>query len=84
VSKKDKLNSLLEGRTSSTPSAGGTAAKEEIVTGIQESVNTVPKKKATFEMNLELHTKLKVFAANKGKPMVDVIEEALRWYLNDQ
>ena len=49
---------------------------------IQEPVQK--RKKATFDLDATLHTRLKVFAANKGKPMVDILEEALRQYLNNE
>lgn len=49
---------------------------------IQEPVSQ--RKKATFDLDAALHTRLKVFAANKGKPMVDILEEALRQYLNNE
>lgn len=38
-------------------------------------------KKATFDMDIALHTELKVHAARQGRPMVDLMEEALRAYL---
>ena len=40
-----------------------------------------PVKKATFDLDLQLHTELKVFAAQQGLPMVEVVEQALREYL---
>lgn len=35
------------------------------------------KKKATFDLNPKLHTKLKVFAAQHDMNMVDIVEDAL-------
>ncbi|WP_281172224.1 hypothetical protein [Alicyclobacillus pomorum] len=38
-------------------------------------------KKATFDMDLELHKRLKMLAAQSGKSMVQVLEEALEKHL---
>lgn len=52
-------------------------------TGIQEAVNTEKKKKkATFDMDAELHKQLRRYAADYDKPMVTIVEEALNEYLN--
>lgn len=50
-------------------------------TGTQGNVNTA-KKKATFDMNAQLHRRLKRYAADHDKTMVTIIEEALNDYLN--
>ncbi|OAB42017.1 hypothetical protein [Paenibacillus glacialis] len=69
--------------------------KQYTNTNLQETVNTVihkdgkeetkssisPKKKATYELDLDLHTELKIFAAKQNKKMVDIVEIALREYL---
>lgn len=52
-------------------------------TGIHLPVNTV-KKKATFEINLDLHRRLRRHAADHDTTMVKVLETALTNYLNDQ
>lgn len=53
-------------------------------TGIQEDVKEVKKKKkATFELDPNLHRKLKMYAANHDTKMVDVVEQALNDYLNN-
>jgi len=67
--------------------------KKPVNTKLQESVDTVIdkgtitpaaiKKKATYELDLDLHTELKVFAAKQDKRMVDIVEIAIRRYLED-
>ncbi|MBD3922975.1 hypothetical protein H8B09_30065 [Paenibacillus sp. PR3] len=69
--------------------------KKPVNTKIQESVDTVidkgtttsattaAKKKATYELDMDLHTELKVFAAKQDKRMVDIVELAIRRYLED-
>lgn len=37
---------------------------------------------ATFRMDKGMHSRLKVFSAKQGKPMVKVIEEALALYMS--
>lgn len=56
-----------------------TAVNMIINTGIQE---TVKKKKATFEFDNDLHTRLKVHAASNGVAMVEVVEQAVKEYLD--
>jgi hypothetical protein len=52
-------------------------------TAIQETVNTGKKvKKATFELDADLHKKLRMFAAEKDTTMVDVVEKAINEYLD--
>lgn len=52
-------------------------------TGIQETVNTEKKKKkATFDMDAELHKRLRMYAADHDKPMVTIVEKALNEFLN--
>jgi hypothetical protein len=49
---------------------------------IAAPTTTVPeKKKATFELDADLHKRLKMYSAQEGKKMVDVVEEALTEYL---
>lgn len=75
--KKDALSELLN--------------RKPVNTKIQETVNTVinkeavpsNKKKATYELDLDLHTELKVFAAKQNVKMVDVVEVAIREYLKN-
>lgn len=72
-----------------------TKRREEFVRGMDhEAVDTVvrldvktarqeagPKKKATFNMDAELHHRLKVAAAVHRREMVEMVEEALGAYL---
>lgn len=39
-------------------------------------------KKATFELDAVLHKELKIAAVREGKTMVDIVESALKEYLN--
>lgn len=94
MSKKAQLGNLL-GQRSAQPVVNhsaheeilsqpvNTALQETLNTSTQEPVNTgLPKKKkATFDMDLELHTKLKIYAASQGKTMVEIIEELLRSHI---
>lgn len=49
------------------------------------SIEDIPKKKkATFDLDIDLHTELKVFAAQQDKKMVEVVEAALRIHFESQ
>ena len=67
----------------------GTGANQSVFgtmsgnTGIQEPVNTV-KKKATFEIDSELHRRLRRHAADHDTTMVMILEKALTNYLDKQ
>lgn len=51
-------------------------------TDIQETVSTARNvKKATFELDADLHKKLRTFAVLNDTTMVDVVEKALSEYL---
>lgn len=52
-------------------------------TAIQKNVNTGKKnvKKATFELDADLHKRLRVFATLNDTTMVDVVETAIIDYL---
>ncbi|MEC0373322.1 hypothetical protein [Paenibacillus chibensis] len=75
--KREALNELLN--------------RKPVNTKIQESVDSViergvvpnNKKKATYELDLDLHTELKIFAAKQNKKMVDIVELAIREYLRN-
>lgn len=59
-----------------------TVLQENVNTTIQESVNTEKKvKKATFELDAELHKKLRMFAVENETTMVDVVEKAIKEYM---
>ncbi|SET49710.1 hypothetical protein SAMN05421676_105103 [Salinibacillus kushneri] len=53
-------------------------------TGIQEDVNTVKKKKATFEMDPNLHRELRRFAVEHDTTMVTIVEKALKEYFRQR
>jgi predicted rRNA methylase YqxC with S4 and FtsJ domains len=84
VSKKDKIKGLLNRQSGSE----NTEAKRELISieniELQGNVNTKKRKKATFELELSLHTELKMFAAKEGKKMVEVVEESLIAYLKNK
>lgn len=82
ASKKEKIKGLLNKAANISET---NISKNEIIdsinTGIQKNVT---KKKATFELDTDLHTKLKIFAAKKGEKMVDIVEKALYEYLTKE
>lgn len=52
-------------------------------TGLQQTVNTEKKiKKATFELDLNLHKRLRTLAALNETTMLDIVEKALHEYLD--
>lgn len=56
---------------------------EYVNTAIQETVNTDRNvKKATFELDSDLHKRLHTFAVLNDTTMVDVVEKAIREYLD--
>lgn len=86
MSKKEKIKGLLNRQTEESenresPSKQQLFESGYVNTGIQENRNKEiqknKKKKATFELDAELHTKLKIYSASEGKKMVEVVEEAL-------
>lgn len=48
----------------------------------QENVNIEKRKKATFEMDSDLHRKLRRYAAHHENTMIKIVERALNDYLN--
>ncbi|MCP3762352.1 hypothetical protein NLX67_08110 [Domibacillus sp. A3M-37] len=84
MSKKAKFAGLLN--EEETPI---TKKKEDVLnsissnTEIQKTVNTPEKKKVTYELNIELHKKLKLFAAMNDKTMTQVVESAVKKYIED-
>lgn len=52
-------------------------------TGKQETEN-IGKKKATFEMDPDLHRKLRRYAADHDTTMVKVVEKALHDYFQEE
>lgn len=57
---------------------------ETINTGIQETVDTSQRKvkKATFELDADLHKRLRTFAVLNDTTMVDIVEKAIIEYLD--
>lgn len=53
-------------------------------TGTQGTVNTEKKKKATFEMQPDLHRELRRYAADHDTTMVTVVEQALKEFFNSK
>jgi len=53
-------------------------------TEIQESVNKVKKKKATFEMDVDLHRQLRRYAADHDTTMITVVEQALNDFFSSK
>lgn len=49
----------------------------------EEIHKTANKKRATFELDEDFHTELKVFATMKRTKMVDVVVAAVRKYMDD-
>lgn len=66
----------------------GTGANKAVFstfTEKQETVNTVKKKKkATFEMDADLHRRLKRYSADHDIKMVEIVEQALNDFLTSQ
>ncbi|MEV2909935.1 hypothetical protein ABNF65_15175 [Paenibacillus larvae] len=67
-SKVDRFKNLVR-------SPNGSKVKEEFITGIKPKKDV---KKATFDMDIELHTWLKIYAAKNKKTMVEIIETEIR------
>ncbi len=60
-----------------------TEVHETVDTGMQKPVNTERNvKKATFELDADLHKRLRVFAMMNDTTMVDVVKTAIIEYLN--
>lgn len=82
--KADKFKDLMR-----SPS-GSTEKKEDIVDGpsfktpAEQFVQIAGKKKATFELDAELHYWLKIHAVRTNRKMVDVVEEVLQNYRKEQ
>lgn len=81
MSNKNKFQGLLERKAVSNTNLQETI-NTVIVKGKNQNEDALPKKKATFELDLELHTELKIIAAKQNKKMVDIVELALREYLS--
>lgn len=83
MSKKDRIRSLLE-RNPGTPAKENTV-KQELIQDVPIDIQVpVSKKKATFDLDAELHMRLKIFSATRGKKMVEVVETALKFYMDEK
>lgn len=79
MSKQTKNNKYNRTRPGANQAVFGAIANN---TGVQEPVRT-GKKKATFEMDPELHRSLRRYAADHDTTMVTVVEKALNHYLKE-
>lgn len=84
-SKADKFKGLMR-----SPS-GSQEAKQEMLKPMTQPANPVNqlvqitgKKKATYEMDAELHRWLKLHSITVNRNMVDIIEELVRKYREEQ
>lgn len=93
MSKKQAIAELLNRKTS--PLSANTSIQVNVNTedhqyssesfeGTNQKNMMNEKKKATFELDLTLHKRLKMFSVKEGKSMVQVVEEALTMYLPDK
>jgi len=83
--KQEKFKNLMR-----SPS-GSTEVKEDLMTNpsnadspASQFVQIIGKKKATFELDAELHHWLKLHCVRINKKMVDVIEELLKEYRDNE
>lgn len=81
--KQDKFKDLMR-----SPS-GSNEAKEGMIAGPNKTVadqfvQISGKKKATFELDAELHYWLKMHAVRTNQKMVDVVEDILKHYRAEQ
>jgi len=82
MSKQTKMNKYNRTGPGANQAVFGAIVED---TGIQESVNKVQKKKATFELDPDLHRRLKLYAVSHDIHMVEVVEEALNnFFGNDE
>jgi hemerythrin len=82
-SKQDKFKDLMR-----SPN-GSNETKESMITGptktsAEQFVQILGKKKATFELDAELHYWLKIHAVRTNQKMVDVVEDILKQYRAEQ
>jgi hypothetical protein len=77
ATKRRQEDFVKKGRLSSNPS-GGKAG----YTARQQDGNTVGRKKATFNMDEALHQRLKITAVTQRRDMTDLMEDAIREYLD--
>lgn len=79
---KKKGNADIISKIVSNNQTINTEIQKTVDAVIQKDVNTVKNiKKATFELNADLHKRLRVFATLNDTTMVDVVEKAIFDYL---
>lgn len=81
--KQDKFKDLMR-----SPN-GSNGTKEDMIVGpnktvAEQFVQISGKKKATFELDAELHYWLKMHAVRTNQKMVDVVEDVLKQYRAEQ
>lgn len=81
VSPKSKGNRDVINKIMHTNS--NTDLQLDVNTGIQETVKREVKK-ATFELDSTLHKRLRTFAALNDTTMLDVVEKAIKEYLDKE
>jgi hypothetical protein len=60
---------------------GASASDDDVGEDGPTSNALAPRKKATFLLDATLHRQLKVRAAEEGRGMIDLVEDAVRRYL---
>lgn len=82
--KADKFKSLMRSPSGSQDNKSEIIKPAELVhSPANELVQISGKKKATFELDAELHRWLKVHALTINKDMVQILEELLRKYRSE-
>lgn len=81
TSNLEVVNQMIQ-KTVNTESnkTANTENNKTVNTVLQEKKRNV--KKATFELEEDLHKQLKAQAAMEGRKMIELVEEALQAYLN--
>ncbi|MBD7970389.1 hypothetical protein [Paenibacillus gallinarum] len=84
MSKKQTINELLQ-RKENKPTQKSVNTETNIygIENLQIPGSTEvakKKKKATFDLDPELHTRLKIYAAQHDLSMVEIVENALQLY----
>lgn len=81
MSLRDKYNKTNKELPKKETAAAELLSQKVVNTEIQKDVNTENNlKKATFNLNPLLHTKLKTRAAIEGRNMADIVTDALKIY----
>ncbi|MFD1179708.1 hypothetical protein ACFQ3W_25875 [Paenibacillus puldeungensis] len=78
LDKKPTVNTNIQSTVNTVLQKTGNTALQDT-----EKLDLQRKKKVTYEFDFELYKKLKVYAANSDKHMVEVVEAAVRKYLSE-